>query len=634
MRLRFPERPLVAAVHLGIGLLLLTPLVWSTQTMFPFAVGKAVYSRTAIAALVVVWAVLAAWRPAYRPPRSALLLLLGAGLLAGALSAAFGVAPARSVWSDYVRMEGLAGQVHWAAFAVVAASTVRGADAWRRLLTVNVAVGLAVALVAVLRSFGPDAPLVGALAEPRWPRIGGTLGNPTFLGAYLVFTALLAAGLLARSLVAEPRARKGHRRPPRRTWPVRALAGAALAITLWGVGVSGSMGAFAGVAAGAAAAGVLWAALADTRRQRLAGLAAPGAVVLLAAAVLLALAARPPPAADAGLDPDANPLIERITSQARVGRTLDGRLSNWSAGLRAFADRPWSGWGPENYHAAWARHAEGAHTQNRSRDRAHGVLVEEAATKGLPGLAAYLALWAFTALAAVRAARRAGPRERALAVCVGGALAGWFVQSQTLFPTAGTWVAHMLLLAYLAGLGADARDAAPERRRPAWWPCPGAGARAAGRAAAVAAAVALAGASVASSRAAHEGAAALYRAETAGPFMAELARSIEAFGPMAAYPRTLLFENVGHNWPVLHARYRAEALRLLAWCDREAPRAEAAEPENWQVHHALARLYTAVAATTPGYAERAAHHVRRAREVAPNLDPMRPNEPPRRRGGP
>ena len=175
------------------------------------------------------------------------------------------------------------------------------------------------------------------------------------------------------------------------------------------------------------------------------------------------------------------------------------------------------------------------------------------------------------------------------------------------------------------------RRAAP---RPAWWPAPGAGAGAAGRAAAVAAAVALAGASVASSRAAHEGAAALYRAETAGPFMAELARSIKAFAPMAAYPRTLLFENVGANWPVLHARHRAEARRLLAWCDREAPRAEAAEPENWQVHHALARLYTAVAATTPGYAQRAAHHVRRAREVAPNLDPMRPNEPPPRRGGP
>ena len=291
------------------------------------------------------------------------------------------------------------------------------------------------------------------------------------------------------------------------------------------------------------------------------------------------------------------------------------------------------GWGPENYHAAWARHAEGAHTQNRSRDRAHGVLVEEAATKGVPGLAAYLALWAFTALAAVRAARRAGPRERALAVCVGGALAGWFVQSQTLFPTAGTWVAHMLLLAYLAGLGADARDAAPERPRPAWWPSPGSRARAAGRAAAVAAAVALAGVSVASSRAAYAGAAALYRAENAGPFMDELARSIEAFEPMGAYPRTLLFENVGHNWAVLHARYPAEARRLLAWCDREAPRAEAAEPQNWQVHHALARLYTAVAGTTPGYAERAAHHVRRAREVAPNLDPMRPNEPPRRRGG-
>ena len=46
-------------------------------------------------------------------------------------------------------------------------------------------------------------------------------------------------------------------------------------------------------------------------------------------------------------------------------------------------------------------------------------------------------------------------------------------------------------------------------------------------------------------------------------------------------------------------------------------------------------LYTAaVAATATGCAERAPLGVRRSLEVSPNVDPMRPNEPPRRRGGP
>ena len=651
MSARFPERGLVVAIHAGIALLLLTPLVWSAGTMFPYAVGKAVYSRTVIEGLVVLWAVLAAWRPAYRPPRSTLLVLLGAGFLVAALSGALGVSPVRSVWSDYVRMGGLVAHLHWIAFAAVAASTVRTSEDWRRLLSVNVAVGLAVALVAVLRSFGPEAPLVGGLAEQHWPRVAGTFGNPTFLGGYLQFIALLAAGILGRSLVAErpaprpprpPRRRPVHRArarrrrvrrapPPQpRTWPTRVFAGGALALALWGVSVTGSMGAFAGVAAGASSAGLLWAWFAGTRRQRLVGLAAPGAVAALAVAVLLALAVRAPQAEDAALDPAANPLVQRVTSAQRIGRALDGRLSNWSAGARAFAERPWLGWGPENYGAGWARHAEGAHTQNRSRDRAHGMIVEEAAAKGAVGLAAYLGLWAFTAVAVARAARGAGRRERALVVCVGGALAGWFVQSQTLFPTAGTWLEHMLLLAYLVRLGAGEPQAASNRPPPARWPALGTPARAL----AVAAALALAAAAAVSNRAAYAGAAALYRAEHAGPFMDELARAIGAFEPMAAYPRTLLFENVGHNWPVLHARYPAEARRLLAWCDLEAPRAEAAEPRNWQVHHALARLYTAVAATTPGYAERAAHHVRRSLEVAPNLDPMRPNEPPQRLAGP
>ena len=67
------------AIRFGIVLLLLTPLVVSTETAYPFVVGKAVFSRTVIEVVFVLWAVLALANPGYRPPRSWLLTWLGIG---------------------------------------------------------------------------------------------------------------------------------------------------------------------------------------------------------------------------------------------------------------------------------------------------------------------------------------------------------------------------------------------------------------------------------------------------------------------------------------------------------------------------------------------------------------------------
>ena len=106
--------------------------------------------------------------------------------------------------------------------------------------------------------------------------------------------------------------------------------------------------------------------------------------------------------------------------------------------------------------------------------------------------------------------------------------------------------------------------------------------------------------------------------------MVELEASIRAFEPMATHARFLLFENVADNWPVLRERYPREAFRLLAWAGRAAPKALAAEPHNWQVHHALARLYREVTTTEPGYAVLAGRFRVSSLDVAPNLHPTLP----------
>ena len=662
-RMRFPERALLLAVHAGIALILLTPLVWAPFTYFPFAVGKGVYARSVIALVVVLWALLALARPRWRPLPGVILAALGAGLAVAALSAWLGVGPQRSLWSTYTRMEGIVDGAHWFAFFVVLAAVVRTTAHWARLLNVNLAVGLCVAAVAVVRFYAPDLSFPGLPPEGRYPRVSATMGNPTFLGAYLQAIVLLAIGFLVRSSFAAPvrgtavaaaarmmapgrigsghgdaagraRGRSRRSRPaagsrPRAStsridneWAARLFWAVTAVCAVFALALTGSMGALAGLGAGAGLAAVLHAWLAPSLRVRRIAFRAVGALAAAALALVLVLAVRaadPPGEIDQPVFDSV--LIERVTSTRRIGATLGTRLRNWEAGLRAFAERPLLGWGSGNYFVASARYLSRPPGRTRIRDHAQNMLIEEAATKGLAGLAAYLALWGFTFHVILRAARRAGPRDRALIIFAGAALAGWFVQSQTLFYSASSWLQHMLLLGFAAHLEVAMRGeerATGARFRAVLAPLRHPSARAA-----IGVGVLLAaGASLTTNRAVHGGAAAIYRAEHEGPFMAELERSIRAFEPLATGPRVILFNNVAANWPVLSAHHRAEASRLLEWTKVEARAALSAEPESWVIHHALARLYRAVAMTRPAYADLAQRHFDRSLALAPNLDPL------------
>ena len=617
-RTAFAERALVLAVRTGLALVLLTPLVFLSDIIMPFVVGKAIWTRSLIAVTVALWAVLAIVRPqAWGPRLGALHALLALGLAVGLAAAAFGVSPQRSLWSNYGRMQGLVDAAHWVAFAVVLTAVLRSPSDWRRYLNGFLAVGLVAALAAIVRFHFADSAAVGWWPEPRFPRISATFGNPIDLGAFMHAVALLAAGFLARSFLGTP-----ARTPARAFWALTAVC------ALWALALSGSLGAFAGAAAGAGGAALLYGVVGPSPAARRAGRIALGGLALGAAALVAVLALREPAPPGAGLTQAHDTLlVERATNPAEIGAALGMRLDNWSSGLEAFAARPLTGWGPANYLVASARFDESAGATNRARDHAHSMPIEEAATKGIAGLALWLALWGWTFLVVVRAARAAAPPDQALLVFAGAALLGWLVHSLTYFHTVTVWLQHMVLLGFVAHAGLEMRAGAPvlpERARRALRTFANGRARTVAAVSASALASALAAGSLDSSHAVHAGAAALYRAEQGRSFMAELRRAIAAFGPLATFPRIVLAENVAPNWRIIRGQDEAKAFRLLAWAEAEAAHALADEPENWQLHHALAKLYAAVAETDPTYREQAAHWHRRAREVAPHQDPLMP----------
>lgn len=667
-------------VGAGIVLILLTPFVVTPQTVFPFVVGKALYSRTIIEIVFVAWVLLALFQPAYRPPRSRLLILLGAALGIAVLSACLGVSVQRSFWSSYERMQGVVDQAHWFVLAVVLASVVRTGRSWQALLTLNLAAGTVMALLTVvqyhgyLQAYGPEA-----------PRVISTIGNSIFLAAYLQVNVTIALGFLAHSFVpagsgtAPPaathesgRSRRGRRasspgarrrrhlavrrEAARRSveavasdgargvgrgssparWLGRGAWMAAALIGAWALVLTASRGPLLGLVAGLGFLAVVYSFLARRRTVRLVAVGGAGlaGIVVVFLFVLFLL-----PAASSLFDgPVSNPPLERLADFDSARMSLRSRLWAWQTAVRGFFEYPLLGWGPENYIAVLGRHGAELAAQEQAHDHAHSKLLEELATKGLSGLSSYLAVWAFAFHGLVRSARNMGSRERVPVLFAGAALMGYFVQSLASPESAAGFLQSTLLLALAVRLESAGVDRAPAARR-------GDGLRSRVSALAgamsrfiterrgirillIAGATALAGAGLFVSHATWSAATALNRAIVgaghpavpAGRVGLDFERAISHFEPLANFPRRVFFRFVRERWRHLRARRPVEAERMLAMVNAEAAAAIASEPESWQIYAALARLHALVSLTDPEYRYAAERYLDRARALVPHRE--------------
>ncbi len=660
------ERPLRYALFAGIALVLLTPFVVTTGTLYPFVVGKALWTRSIIEVTFALWAVLALVNPRYRPPRSRVLGLLAAGFAVSLLAAVLGASPMRSFWSSYERMQGVLDAAHWLAFAVVLVSTLRGRAEWRALLAGVAGTGAALALLVVAVANGVAVPFYGLLPELDPPRVGGPLGNPIFLSGYMVVSLLLALGLgarawlaardagaeaaaAARQAVEERRAaaaraagtksRKARQRRAR-TAPggnlprpasgaaaLRAQAGlwiAAAALALWTLALAGSVGGFVG----------LFASL---------GFLALGAVVLargrartIAATVLAALAAVTVVAGLRATTADRtaqylpeNPVARYVLSTHVTRPGVQSRLAAWKAGLDGFAARPALGWGPENFIAVFGRHGSGYAAFAEPHDQAHGKLVEVAATTGAAGIAAWLALWSVALVAVWRAARGMEAGERALALCAAAAAAGHLAQAQFLFDTSTATMQATVLIAFAAGLEplafAGPRRGLPAalRRRASALLEPKA-VRAVLAAAALTAAVA--GLWVNRSIRA---AAAVEHLPSESRTLESLRPGIDLFPPLANIYRRTLLTQMTTNWTNFLGQDEAAAHLYMDWAAGEAAEAVRSDPAEWRAHFGAAQMFAEAARTHPRYADQAERYLAMARELAPHREVFpRPLEPP------
>ena len=663
---------LEGVVLLGIAiclvLLLATPLILSALTVFPFIVGKALASRSLIELVFGLWVVLAVLRPAYRPRRSMVLIAFAVWLAVSLLAGLTGVSLQRSLWSTYERMQGVIDLAHWLVLALVLASVLRpglarlswlparssrrerrrGAEefslseyavtalrsllSWRVLLNFNLAVSLYMALMGLDLHYDRGlVPTYGVLSGSE--RLSATLGNPTYIGAYMLVNMFIALAFVASSFAvgtgprAEPaaavrRRRRRAERPPAQHeglvwWQVFWIL--TVALTLWALLLSETRGSiFVGLPAGLAFFCVGYLLWGRVRAVKAVSALVVGGMVLLA---LVLVGVRTTDAFDSLAD--SNRIVKRLRDISLDEASIKSRIAAHEAGLDGFLARPLLGWGPENYAVAFGRYFDFDPEVTETFDQAHNKLLEEMTTKGILGLASYVALWTVMMAMVYRRVRDPDDNEQVFILFIGAALTGYFVQNLFLFDTPATVLQFAVLVGFVAGLErtleapAEARDGvspeAPTGEEASTavrgWVLP---------ALAIVGVSALVALGIVINTRIYYASKVVIRTQNptitweqrAGLFQ----ESIDAFRPLANYPRIFLIGQVTSNIDLMSDE---DVALMMDMIEREAVHATEGEPEGWKIYADLARLYRVAAARDAKYQEQADSYLESAIELGP-----------------
>ena len=629
---------LLRGIRLGLVLLLWMPVVVTPQTLVPFIVGKALYARAIIEIVGALWVVLMVQVVAYRPRGSRVLAAFAVYVAASWMSAVAGVNPTHSFWSDFQRMMGVWGLLHWLALVVILSSVLKSRDEWRSLFSWNLAVALFLSLVAIAQAYDLNA--LHYIAQTV--RVPATLGNATYLAGLLAVTTLIAVGLLACSWIpdepdAPVKAKRKKRRDTksaacdrRRDERVRLMRQTFWAVTavcgVWVLILTAGRGGMVGLVAGAVAMPValyIWGNRAVLKP-----------VTIGATATIVSLGGLF--AADALPNFSIHPNPQEAAISERVATSLEDagvvtRLKLVGIGWRAFEGRPLLGWGQENFARVFDRFADASfyrYYQGEPQDRAHNQVLEELVTKGAVGFLAFAFMWVVLVWAVVRTRRR--PRDEVLAYAVLGALVAHFVQNLFLFDTPATILQWTLLVGWVAAdeefgntLEPDDESAAsPMTSMPAFGKLTDAVGRAlsppavrwgVGTAALVLVAGSLYSFNYRPYRAAVLAGDAIPQGPI-GPRLEAAVESFETFPKMAALPRRYLMSILTGEWAGLSVEDRR---RIIPFVSQEFERGLAVEPNNGRLLAAGLPMLQAVA-TTMEELERLDSLVQRLARLAPD----------------
>jgi O-antigen ligase len=408
----------------GLFLLPLTALVVADSLFFPYITGKNFFMRIVVEIIFFAWVLLALLNSAYRPKWSH--LLSASALFVGimAVADAFGTYPLRSIWSTFERMDGLMVLLHLFAYLLVLVSVLRTPNIWRRLWTASVAISVVLGIHALFQYFGASEVAQGGT------RVDATLGNPIYLGGYMLVHIFITLWLLWDLNKKE--------RDSKDIWLLGFYI-IALALQTSALFFSQTRGSILGLVGGGFLAALLIAVTAKRHpRIRKASIGVVLAIVLMIGGFF------------ALKDSDfvrETPVLNRFAEISLSEGTGWSRLVMWEIAMDGFWEKPILGWGQEGFIDVFNKHYRPElYEQESWFDRPHNIVLSWLVAGGALGALAYLSIWAMLLWGIWS---RKNDLDRVEQSLLTGLLAGYFFHNLFVFDSIVTHLLFFSLIGFV-----------------------------------------------------------------------------------------------------------------------------------------------------------------------------------------
>ena len=402
-------------ILVGLFLIPFVPFLVSSSLFFPFITTKAFTWRIIVEIIFAAWLILAVVDTDYRPRKSLILYAVLSFLVVIGLADLFGVAPLKSFWSNFERMEGFITLLHLGMFFLVISSVFKEAD-WKKWWNASLAASFLMVIYCVLQLTGLKTINQGGV------RVDGTLGNAIYLAVYMLFHIFIAMLFMWREWI---------------NTTLRWVYGLLILSQMFILYHTATRGAILGLIGGILVVALLSIWNREDRLVRRMGIVTVvGLVVLISGFVMFK---------DQAFIQNS-PVLSRFSSLDTTEIKTQGRYFVWPMAWEGVKDRPILGWGQENFSYVFQKYysADMYHLEPWF-DRAHNTFLDWAVAGGLLGLAAYLALY----LALLYLIWEGGQFSYTEKSILSGLIAAYFFHNLFVFDHLVSYVLFFSLLAYV-----------------------------------------------------------------------------------------------------------------------------------------------------------------------------------------
>ncbi|MDX9893250.1 MAG: O-antigen ligase family protein [Patescibacteria group bacterium] len=489
---------LLKFLKIGVFVTLFLPLVMNSHFFFPFIVFKNVLFHIAVEVMFVAYLFLASINPRFRPRLDKLTIALVAFFVIYVMAGIFGIGIYSSFWGNYERMSGIFHMFHLVLYFLVVANVFKVKEDWHAFFTFSIFASLLMSFLGLAQWL--KIPFL--LESSGGSRLSGTVGNATFLAAYLIFNLffilyfwakeerfnlklfavsflsfdifLVLSSILNKLFITSdwgllnifkiPILIEGFDYP--KIWvaylvfqalilavwllrtkinAVRVLLSAILLLDFFIFFNTQTRGAIIGFVLGVGFLAV--AGLVFSRDKKIKA-AVAGFLLLAVISPFILLAAK-----DTSFIQN-NGTLSRLANISKSDLTTESRLLTWQASWRGWSENSKSfliGYGPENYYYAFNKYFPTAiYKDAGSRiwfDRAHNIIFDIGVTTGIIGLVSYLSILALAAYYLVAAYRQV--KEISSSWLFVGLLIAYFIQNFFVFDTINTEIPFFLFLGFI-----------------------------------------------------------------------------------------------------------------------------------------------------------------------------------------